>query len=70
MNASGSAANLVQSVKNLMNEWEVTKSYWHDIKSQEFERHYLEPLPSHVAGAITVMEEIDQLLKKIRSDCE
>ena len=70
MNASGSAANLVQSVKNLMNEWEITKSYWRDIKSQEFERHYLEPLPGHITSAITVMEEIDQLLKKIRSDCE
>jgi Cdc6-like AAA superfamily ATPase len=70
MNASGSAANLVQSLKNLNNEWEVTKSYWHDIKSQEFERHYLEPLPGHIATAITVMEEIDALLKKIRSDCE
>jgi hypothetical protein len=70
MNAAGSAANLVQSLKNLTNEWEMTKSFWHDIKSQEFERHYLDPLPPHVASAITVMEEIDQLLKKIRSDCE
>jgi len=70
MNVSGSAANLVQSLKNLTNEWEMTKSFWHDVKSQEFERTYLEPLPGHIAMAITVMEEIDQLLKKIRSDCE
>jgi len=70
MNISGSAANLVQSLKNLMNEWEMTKSSWHDIKSQEFERNYLEELPQQVASAITVMEELDLLLKKIRSDCE
>jgi len=70
MNAAGSAANLVQALKNLTNEWQQTQSSWHDIKSQEFERHYLEPLPGHVASAITVMEEINLLLNKIRSDCE
>ena len=70
MNAAGSAANLVQAMKNLTNEWNEIQSSWNDIKSKEFERHYLEPLPGHVASAITVMEEIDQLLKKIRSDCE
>jgi len=70
MNASGAAANLIQAMKILTNEWQQTQAHWHDIKSQEFERNYLEPLPGHVAGAVTVMEEIDALLKKIRSDCE
>ncbi len=70
MNASGSAANLVQAVKNLNLIWAETQSSWHDMKSQEFERHYIEPLPGHVATAITVIEEIDLLLGKIRSDCE
>ena len=70
MNAAGSAANLMQALKNLTNEWQETQSSWHDSKSQEFERNYLDPLPCLVASAITVMGEIDLLLKKIRSDCE
>jgi hypothetical protein len=70
MNAAGSAANLVQAMKNLNLAWQETQSSWHDIKSQEFEKHYVEPLPGHVASAITVMEEIDLILNKIRSDCE
>ena len=58
MNAAGSAGNLTQAVKNLNMAWEVTQSSWHDMKSQEFQKHYLDPLPGHVATAITVMEEI------------
>ena len=70
MNAAGSAASLVQAMKNLNLQWQETQASWHDVKSQEFEKRYLEPLPGHVASAISVMEEINMLLKKIRSDCE
>jgi len=70
MNAAGSAGNLSQAAKNLLNEWQQTQAHWHDAKSQEFERNYLDPIPGHIASAISVMEEVDALLKKIRSECE
>lgn len=70
MSTAGSAATLIQAMKELSNEWQQTKSSWHDIKSQEFERRYLEGLPAHIMQATTVIQEIDILLKKIRSDCE
>lgn len=68
--SGGSGANLAQALKNLNNEWQQTLAFWHDTKAQEFEKHYLEPLPGHVTNTINVMEEISQLMKKIRSDCE
>jgi hypothetical protein len=70
MSARLSAATLAQAAKDLTVEWEQTKYYWRDVKSQEFERMYLESLPHHVARAITVIEEIDLLLRKVRNDCE
>jgi hypothetical protein len=70
VSARGSGSNLVQAVKDLTNAWHQTKSYWHDAKSQEFERQYIEILPGHVTQAIAVIEELDLLLEKIRSDCE
>ena len=36
----------------------------------EFERKYLEKLPTDVAQAASVMEEMDNLLRKVRNDCE
>jgi hypothetical protein len=70
MSTKGSGANLAQAVKDLSNAWQQTKSHWHDAKSQEFERHYIEILPGHVTQAMAVIEELDLLLRKIRSDCE
>jgi hypothetical protein len=70
MNVRGSAANLVQAAKDLSVHWQETKAFWRDVKSQEFESTYLDQLPSHVARATAAIEEIDGLLRKVRSDCE
>jgi hypothetical protein len=70
MSAQGSGANLVQALKELSLRWQETKAHWHDVKSQQFERTYLEDLPDHVQRTMGVMQEIDALLKKIRTDCE
>ena len=70
MSAKESGANLVQALKELSLKWQQTKARWHDVKSQQFEREYLEDLPDHVQRTMSVMQEIDVLLKKVRSDCE
>ena len=64
------SASLVQALKELSLDWEYTKSYWHDTQSQDFEQKYLGELPHHVARITTVIEEINTLLKKVRTDCE
>ena len=70
MSTQGSASNLIQAARILNLDWEKTKTFWRDTKSQEFERKYLDELPGQLAGATAAMEEIDLLLKKVRSDCE
>jgi hypothetical protein len=70
MSTRESGANLVQALKELSLRWQETKTHWRDVKSQEFERDYLEDLPDHVQRTMGVMQEIDTVLKKIRSDCE
>jgi|HubBroStandDraft_1064217.scaffolds.fasta_scaffold1039966_2 hypothetical protein len=70
MSAAGNASNLAQLARELMNEWQQTKSSWHDVKSQDFESDYLEALPGHVERVVMIMAEIDQFLKKVRSECE
>ena len=70
MSTQGSASNLVQAARILNIEWEKTKTYWRDVKSQEFEYKYLEELPGQIASATAAMEELELLLKKVRGDCE
>jgi hypothetical protein len=61
---------LAQAARTLTIEWENTKAHWRDAKSQEFEHKYLKDLPGQVTAAINAMEELDLLLKKVRTDCE
>ena len=70
MSTKGSASNLVQAVKELSIEWQITKDYWRDVKSREFEENYIGPLPDYMIRALSVMEELDVILRKVRKDCE
>jgi len=70
MSIKGSASGLAQAVKDLSLNWQQTKTSWHDVKSDEFEKKYIEVLPALVAQATSVIDEIDLLLRKIRRDCE
>jgi hypothetical protein len=70
MNIRGCAGNLGLAVKDLKIEWELTESYWRDIKSDEFSDKYLSQVPDLVARARAAMEELDTLIRKVRSDCE
>ncbi len=70
MSVKVSASILGQAVQDLMVAWDNTRASWRDAKSQEFERAYLEKLPDHVSRANSLIEELDMLLRKVKSDCE
>jgi hypothetical protein len=70
MNLSGSKSRLVGITKELALQWEQTKSYWNDGKSREFEHRYIEELLVSVDKTVMVIEKLDELLRKVRSECE
>jgi hypothetical protein len=70
MSAMGSKGRLSGATKELALKWQETKNYWRDERSAEFERKYLQELFVGVDKAVSVVEKLDELLKKVRSDCE
>jgi hypothetical protein len=70
MSLSGSKNRLVAITKELSNRWDETKNYWRDAKSQEFEQRYMSELFANVDKTVTVMEKLNELLTKVRNDCE
>jgi chemotaxis signal transduction protein len=68
MNVHGSRLSAI--TKELWLQWQQTREYWQDAKSEEFERKYLEELVSSADKTVTVIEELDKLISKIKSDCE
>ena len=61
---------LVALTKELANNWDQTKEAWKDAKSAEFEKKYLEELFNSVDSSMTVLDQLDKILTKIKSDCE
>lgn len=70
MSMAGSKARVVGLTKELILKWDETKNYWRDAKAQEFERKYLQELFIGVDKTVTIVEKLDELLKKARKDCE
>jgi hypothetical protein len=68
VNASGS--RVAALTKELWLQWQRTREDWADAKSQEFEHKYLQELNAAVDKTVTVAEELDKLMNKIRNDCE
>ena len=70
MSSGGSRSKLMASAKDLSRKWEETKNYWRDAKCEEFDRHYMQELLGRIEKAAMVMEKLDELLTKVRKDCE
>lgn len=70
MSLSGNRGRLTGLTRDISLQWEETKNYWRDAKSDEFERKFMVELSGHVNRATLVLEQLEELLKKVRSDCE
>ncbi|HVM46630.1 MAG TPA: hypothetical protein VMU04_01315 [Candidatus Acidoferrum sp.] len=68
MKSSGN--KLTAITRELWAQWQQTKSCWRDERAQEFERKYIEELVTSVDRTVTVIDQLDKLLTKIRKDCE
>ena len=70
MSVRASGARLIAITRDLSNQWEQTRESWKDAKSLEFQKKYLEELIASVDRACSVIEQLDKIVTKIRSDCE
>ena len=70
MSMAGNKGRLLGITKELSLRWAETENFWRDAKSQEFERRYLAELFAGVDKSVAIIEKLDELLKKVRSDCE
>jgi hypothetical protein len=70
MNLSGNKSRLTGLTREILLRWSETKNFWRDTKSEEFERRFLVELSASVNRTVLIIEKLDALLKKVRSDCE
>ena len=70
MSLNASKSRLTAVTKELSARWTQTKESWRDTQAAEFEQKYMLELFTSVDTAAGVIEQLDKLLRQIRSDCE
>ena len=70
MNLRANATRLTMVTRELSNHWQETKMHWRDSKALEFEKRFMDELMATVERTTTIIEQLDKVVSKIRSDCE
>ena len=70
MSMTSNRTRLMTVSRELSAQWVQTKACWRDARCAEFEREYMDELQSSVDTAVQVIEQLDKLVSRIRSDCE
>ena len=70
MNLSGQKSRLTALTKQLSLDWVETKAHWSDARSREFEARHMVELFASVDRAALMLDKLEALLSKVRSDCE
>jgi len=70
MSVGGDKSRLTALTRDILLRWAETKEHWHDARSEEFGRRYMAELAASVNRTVVIVEKLDEVLKKIRTDCE
>ncbi len=70
MSLNAEKARLVGITRDLTVRWAETRNSWRDARAQEFEKRYMLELNVRLDRVVNVIEKLDVLLAKVRSDCE
>jgi hypothetical protein len=70
MNVGAIRNRLELLTRELLRSWEQTELSWRDAKAQEFKHRYLQELTSEVEKSGVAIEKLNELLNRVRNDCE
>ena len=66
MSLKASKAKLARASKDIATQWQEVRAHWRDQKAQQFETEYIAPLPDSISSAVVIIDELDNVLRKIR----
>ncbi len=70
MSLATGRTNLIGAMKTLQQKWEKVRIPWNDPVALEFEREFVAPLEGHVRSSVNAMEQMYEVLSRVRRDCE
>lgn len=70
MNLNASRTRLQLLTREILLRFDETKTSWRDARADEFERKYMQELLARVEKSVGSVEKLDQVLSKVKNDCE
>ena len=70
MSLKANKAKLGRASKDLMAAWDQVSHSWRDQKAKQFEKDFIAPIPDSISSAIAIIDELDNILTKIKNSCE
>jgi hypothetical protein len=70
MSLKANKSRLTGLTKEILLRWADTQEYWRDDKGAEFDRRFMQELFPQVNQATAAIEKLDELLTRIRNECE
>ena len=70
MSLKASKAKLQRAGRDIAKQWEETRVSWRDQKAREFEAEFIAALPDSISSAIAIIDDLDNVLHKIKKHCE
>ncbi|MGE4182393.1 MAG: hypothetical protein AB7J34_21410, partial [Limisphaerales bacterium] len=67
---AASRSRLVALTRDLSQQWQATAETWTDAKRVEFERAFLVNLFAAADRAAGALEQLDEVVSRVRRDCE
>ena len=61
---------LVSAHKALLARWEETRLVWQDIVRADFSKDHLEPLEPMVLSTLGAIDQLGQVLNRLRQECD
>ena len=70
MSLQSSRAKIQRLTKDLMVQWNQTKTLWNDPVSRRFETEYLLPLDRAVTASAEAMDSMHEIVSRAKRDCD
>ena len=70
MSVAGNKARIATATRELAVRWQEAQQHWRDVKSQEFDQRYMQELFARTGNVLEAVEKLEELVKKIRKECE
>jgi hypothetical protein len=69
MSASAAQATIVEALKKLRERFDGVKPVWDDEQRRRFEGDVIEPLEGAVVSAAKAIEQVEELMQRVRREC-